>query len=120
MKLKTCVHCKNEFEGRRNKKFCTITCKNSYHNEEYRQANANVYSINKILTRNRNILKDLFQVYRSSAISLEVLHSYGFKTKFHTHLFNAPSGDRYTMVYDFGFKATIDNQVQIVELDNIF
>ena len=57
-------------------------------------------------------------MYRSSAISLNVLNSYGFNDKFHTHLFNAPSGERYTMIYDFGFKSTFDNQVQIVEIEN--
>lgn len=118
MKQKTCPNCEEEFEGRRNKKFCSASCKNQYHNSEYRESNRDVYDINRILQRNRNILKNLFQVYRSSSVGKNILEAHGFNTKFHTHLFDAPSGARYTMVYDFGFKNLFDNQIQIVELEN--
>lgn len=117
MKTKMCPNCKKEFDGRRNKKFCTVSCKNHYHNEEYRKENQNVNNINKILNKNRIILRNLFKIYRSSSISKEILEGHGFDLKFHTHLFNAPSGARYTMIYEFGFKTTFDEQIQIVELE---
>lgn len=118
MKSKTCPNCKKEFEGRRNKKFCSSNCKNHYHNEEYRNANHTVIKLNKILQKNRNILKELFKVYRSSAIPLSILEAHGFNTRYHTHQFNAPSGDKYTMVYELGYKISFDNQIQIVELED--
>lgn len=116
MKTKVCPSCKKEFNGRRNKKFCSIPCKNQYHNEEYRDANKTVFSVNKVLSKNRIILKNLYEIYRSSPISTEILAAHGFNDKFHTHLFSAPSGEKYTMIYELGYKTSIDNQIQIVEL----
>ncbi|PWH85572.1 hypothetical protein [Brumimicrobium oceani] len=119
MNLKTCPNCEEEFEGRRNKKFCSVSCKNQFHNEEYRNANHTVINLNKTLLKNRVILKDLFKVYRSSAIPLTILEAHGFNSRFHTHLFNAPSGDRYTMVYEVGYKTSFDNQIHIVEMEDV-
>lgn len=119
MKLKACPNCKKEFEGRRNKKFCSVSCKNQYHNEEYRNENIIVFDINKTLNKNRKILKDLFKVYRSSNVPMSLLQAHGYNIKFHTHMFNAPSGAKYTMVYEVGFKTTFDDQVNIVELDEV-
>ncbi|RFC54231.1 hypothetical protein [Brumimicrobium aurantiacum] len=119
MNTKICPSCSKEFQGRRNKKYCSVSCKNQYHNEEYRNSNQTVITLNRTLQKNRVILKDLFKVYRSSAIPLSVLEAHGFDKKFHTHLFNAPSGDRYTMVYELGYKTSFDNQIQIVEMDEV-
>lgn len=119
MKLKVCPICEKEFKGRRNKKFCSTKCKNQYHNEEYRNANQVVIRLNKVLQKNRTILKSLFKVYRSAAIPMSVLEAHGFNMRYHTHLFNAPSGDKYTMVYEVGYKTSFDNQIHIVELDEV-
>lgn len=119
MNLKVCPNCKEEFEGRRNKKFCTVVCKNQYHNEEYRNSNHIVISLNKKLHKNRVILKDLFKIYKSSAIPMSVLEANGFNLRFHTHLIDSPSGESYTMVYEVGYKTTLDNQIHIVEFDEV-
>jgi|SRR5690554_895291 len=119
MKIMKCPTCQNEFEGRRNKKFCSVVCKNQFHNEAYRNANDVVLNMNKILHNNRKILKNLFRIYRSSSVPISVLEAHGYNRKFHTHLFDAPSGARYTMVYEIGFKNNFDNQVNIVELDEV-
>ncbi|WP_133122092.1 hypothetical protein [Brumimicrobium salinarum] len=119
MKTKVCPNCKTEFEGRRNKKFCSVSCKNHHHNETYRNENHVENSINRVLHKNRMILKDLFKIYRSSAIPQNILEAHGYNMKFHTHLFNAPSGERYTMVYELGYKTAFDNQIHIVQLDEV-
>lgn len=116
MQQNICPNCENEFEGRRNKKFCSISCKNQYHNEEYRDANKAVFNVNKILSKNRTILRNLYSIYRSAPVSNSILEAHGFNLKFHTHIFNAPSGEKYTMIYEVGYKLTIDSQVQIVEM----
>lgn len=119
MNEKTCTNCKGLFEGRRNKKFCSISCKNQFHNEAYREENNLVFDVNRALNKNRAILKQLFKVYRSSVVPMTILEAHGFNGKFHTHLFDAPSGTRYTMVYELGFRLTYDNQVSIVELAEV-
>ncbi|PHR46982.1 MAG: hypothetical protein COA32_08650 [Fluviicola sp.] len=119
MKSKECQQCGTEFLGRTNKKFCSNTCKNNHHNEAYRQSNKVVFNLDKKLHKNRAVLKDMFQVYRSSPISIDILKARGFDKNFHTHTFNAPSGDRYVMVYEVGYKMSFDGQVQIIELEAV-
>ena len=112
---KHCLNCGAEFEGRLNQKFCSTKCKNGFHNERNRIENGVVIETNKTLMRNWNILKNLYNVYRSKPIAMEMLEANGFISKFHTHVMNSPRGDKYTMIYDFGFKPHFDNHVQIVQ-----
>jgi len=58
-------------------------------------------------------------IYRSSPAPMDVLVANGFDEKYHTHLFNSPSGDRYTMIFEIGYKVSYDNQVQIVVLEEV-
>lgn len=112
---KKCIYCSTEFEGRLNRKFCSSKCKNAHHNEVNRDKESVVRNLNKALHKNWIILQDMYRVYRSTPINLSVLESNGFKTKYHTHVHNSPVGEKYTMVYDYGFKNYFDNQVQIVK-----
>jgi hypothetical protein len=57
----------------------------------------------------------MYKTYKSKPIHLAVLESNGFELKYHTHIHNSPLGEKYTMVYDYGFKSYFDNQVQIVK-----
>lgn len=119
MKTTTCIQCGSTFQGRSNKKFCSLTCKNTHHNDAYREQNKVLTQLDKILHKNRAVLLDMYNVYRSSPIKLETLQARGFHPNYHTHFFNSPVGDKYTMIYDVGYKVHYDNQVQIVQLDNV-
>ncbi|MDX1653167.1 MAG: hypothetical protein R3277_11780 [Brumimicrobium sp.] len=119
MKTKKCLYCESTFEGRINKKFCSTSCKNNFHNEEYRSTNSVVFNLDKILHKNRAVLKDMFSVYRSAPVALNVLKARGFDKNYHTHTFHAPSGEKYIMVYDLGYKLSVDDQVRIVHLESV-
>ena len=57
----TCPYCQEEFEGRRNKKYCSLTCKNqAYYEKEddMRQRNRHV---TEIMNRNERILREYFK-----------------------------------------------------------
>lgn len=71
-------------------------------------------NINKILHKNWTVLNKLYQVYRSSPISVDIVQAYGYNTTFFTHVHNSPIGEKYTMVYNIGFKNHIDNKIQII------
>jgi|GEM_PF-1787683 len=118
MKNTTCVQCQRQFEGRANRKYCSLSCKNEFHNERNKEKNSLLIKLNKQLHRNWSVLSKMYELYRSSPIKLEILEADGFTPKFHTHTFNAPDGGKYTMIYDFGFKHHFDNHVQIVKLYN--
>ena len=119
MKAKNCTHCGSSFLGRSNKKFCSLSCKNNFHNEQYREQNMILTKLDKILHKNRAVLLDMYMVHRSSPIQLDILKARGFHPNYHTHIFNSPIGDKYTMIYDVGYKTHFDNQIQIVQLDNV-
>lgn len=117
METKRCNKCQKTFKARSNKIFCSSSCKNNFHNRAYKKSNTIVIELDKKLHKNRTVLKDLFNIYRSSPIDLAVLEASGFDKRYLTHIFNAPSGDKYTMLYEIGFKLSFDNKVQIVEIE---
>jgi hypothetical protein len=115
--MNKCIACSTDFEGRSNQKYCSLTCKNSYHNLNNKEKEAHIIELNKILHKNWVILHKLYEIHRSSPIGLQILRANGFIDKYHTHLHISPRGESYTMIYDFGFKYHIDDQVQIVQGD---
>ncbi|MEX1002278.1 MAG: hypothetical protein WDZ35_09215 [Crocinitomicaceae bacterium] len=114
--MNTCITCDKKFEGRANKRFCSISCKNKYHNKKNREKEAVVHEINKILHKNWVTLHQLYDIYRSSPISMDVAEAYGFNKNYFTHIHNSPFGEKYTMIYDLGLKSHIDNKIQIIKI----
>ncbi|MFT4599927.1 MAG: hypothetical protein ACI857_000094 [Arenicella sp.] len=112
--MSTCTSCNKEFDGRSNRKFCSISCKNRYHNENNKEKEAKVLEINKILHRNWTTLHKLYDIYRSAPISMDVAQAYGYDNDYFTHIHSSPIGDKYTMIYDLGFKNHLDNKIQII------
>lgn len=119
MKKITCLNCEELFEGRANKKFCSNSCKNQYHNEKNKEKTEKLLDINKKLHRNWSLLNDMYNVYRSKPIDIEMLTAAGFEEKFHTHIYKSHVGGIYNFVYDYGWKPYIDNQIQIVKDDAV-
>lgn len=115
--MQTCLQCGKEFEGRKNKKFCSISCKNAYHNDKIRSEEEHLNEVNKVLHKNWKTLAHLFHVYKSAPFSIEVAKAQGLNTQFFTHLYNSPRGDKYVMVYDYGFLKQLDDQIRIVQMD---
>ena len=112
--MNKCITCEKEFGGRSNQKFCSVTCKNKHHNRRNKEKEAIVLNINKVLHKNWTVLNKLYQIYRSTPISLDIATAYGYNPTFYTHLHSSPGGEKYTMVYDIGFKNHIDNKIQII------
>lgn len=115
--MSACLECNKDFDGRTNRKFCSISCKNKYHNTRNKEKEAAVLEINKILHKNWATLHKLYEVYRSAPISMDVAEAYGYNKNYFTHIHNSPMGEKYTMIYDLGLKNHIDNKIQIVMID---
>ena len=86
-------------------------------NKKNKEKEFAVLEINKILHKNWTTLHKLYEIYRSSPIQVEIVKAYGCDLNFYTHIYNGPTGVKYTMVYDLGFKQHIDNQIQIILAD---
>ena len=116
--MTVCNSCQKEFDGRSNQKFCSSKCKNAFHNRENKIKELQVKAINKVLHKNWITLQKLFEIYRSSPISMDVVEAYGFNEKYHTHVYKSPSGESYKMIYDMAFKPYFDDQIQIVKVED--
>lgn len=112
-----CKTCNTEFDGRSNQKFCSISCKNRYHNTRIKEKESAVLEINKILHKNWTTLHKLYDIYRSAPIPVQVVKAHGIDMKYFTHVHHSPIGEKYTMVYDLGFKNHIDDQIQIIPVN---
>ncbi len=97
-----CLQCGEKIVGRIDKKFCDSQCRNSYNNKIKRENEKLIVDINRILRKNRKILKQ-FNPEGKTTIRKEYLTKLGFDFKFHTHSFNTKSGFTYKFCYEYGY-----------------
>ena len=57
--MRICKICEKPLKGRRDKKFCSVGCKNEYHAQIHRDNVQATAQIDAILHRNRIILKEI-------------------------------------------------------------
>lgn len=74
----TCLDCGREFYGRKDKKFCSQSCKNHYHNNEARSSRRLRNRIITDLASNYNILDNLIRL-KMTTISICDAEALGFK-----------------------------------------
>lgn len=97
-----CMQCDAKISGRIDKKFCSNQCRNEYNNNRYRAENQAMISINKILKKNRNILKRL-NPEGKIVVSGELLLKSGFDLEYFTNVFVTKTGREYRYCYDYGY-----------------
>lgn len=78
-----CLECGAVFRGRKDKRFCSLTCKNAYHNREQQAKRHSRTETLAALTGNYKILEALLREEKSSA-GLEELEKLGFKPSYIT------------------------------------
>ncbi len=103
-----CKHCHKEINlsiGRRDRQFCDEECKNRYHNRIAYEEEKEAKRINKILKKNRNILKKMSLRKEHEEISHERLLKEGFDFNYHTHFkITVHQKYEYTFCYDYGYR----------------
>lgn len=81
--MKTCPVCQTPVIGRSDKKFCSTDCRATFHNNRNRVSNKKIRTINRILCRNRRILRELLQ-NNLERISKSSLKEQGFDFDYYT------------------------------------
>ena len=113
--MRKCLVCKIEISGRRDKKFCSVNCKNYYHIHLRRATKLAVYQIDTILHRNRSIL---LETMGKNKVQLKIpritLDKKKFNFKYHTHTHLNTQGKTYFYVYDFAWMEFSDDEVLII------
>ncbi|MEL6989667.1 MAG: hypothetical protein AAGK97_17795, partial [Bacteroidota bacterium] len=89
---KTCLQCKQQISGRKDKKFCDDYCRGTYHYLAKRDNPKNSFfiSVKKQLQLNRKILKQFNQGGKVT-VRQELLFRKGFNPKFFTHYWRSKS-----------------------------
>ena len=113
-----CIMCKSFFRGRSDKKFCTITCKSTYHKKLSAHTHRATKKVDKILHRNRSILQELMgKKVDVLQISREVLDakkfSYDHITGYHKNSMNKVVH----YVYDFSWVIFSDKNLLVKRLN---
>lgn len=98
---KKCLNCEKPLVGRSDKKFCDHQCRSSFNNRGSSQQEKLINDINKVLRRNRRILKMLCPVGKTT-VRQEVAVSMGFDFTIFTSIFSTKTGVYY-FSYDYGF-----------------
>jgi predicted nucleic acid-binding Zn ribbon protein len=99
---KHCIQCGEKMVGRLDKKFCDAQCRNNYNNKIKRKSEKMIIDINRLLRRNRKILKQ-FNPEGKTTIRKEYLEKLNFEFNFHTHTFTTKNNNTYIFCYEYGY-----------------
>ena len=98
-----CDYCNEPLLGRVDQRFCTPSCKSSYHFEKSKEMEASFFQkVDRQLKINRRILKNYNKAGKAT-VRAEKLLSEGFEPKHFTHYWKNKKGDVYLFCYEFGF-----------------
>lgn len=97
-----CLECGTRLIGRVDKKYCNDQCRNNYHNKEYREDAVIVRSVNSILRKNRNILKELNPTGKGKTKKQDLIQR-GFNFKYFTNIYITKDKRTYYFVYEHGY-----------------
>lgn len=94
-----CPYCDRLIEGRTDKMFCDDRCRNNYYYKVNSEQKAYIRYVNKILLKNRGILRTV-NPYGRKLVSKRSLEELGFDFNCYTSVYKTRKGKEYYLVYD--------------------
>ena len=111
-----CKICKKIILGRKDKVFCSSSCKNIYHKGLRKFVNQKTIDIDKILHRNRAILQEVIGKKKVQIkVNRIVLSQKNFHFNYHTHIHVNKSDKVYHYLYDIAWMEFSDDEILIVK-----
>ncbi len=110
---KTCLSCGSLLSGRFGKKFCSDQCRAQFNNRRKNKEEKWITHLNRILRKNRTILKTLNPTGHST-VRIEFLKDHGFDDRFYTHQYKTAKGEIYYFCYEFDYQLISKEKVIIV------
>lgn len=114
MAAATCLNCEEKIYGRSDKKFCSPDCRNEYNNALNRDDTNYMRRVNRLLRKNRHILKDLNPKGKSKTTQ-QKLAKVGFNFNYFTSTYETRSGNQYFFCYDQGYLKLDNGWLALVE-----
>lgn len=100
--MKKCPVCNSEVKGRKDKTYCSESCKSSHQYERRTKEESFFLQVDRQLKINRKILKRYNQTGYTT-LRKEVLLEHGFNPRYFTHYWKNQKGQVYLFCFDFGF-----------------
>ena len=113
MKNRTCNECGQKLLGRKDQKFCSDYCRNTFNNRQNQDATKYVRRINNILRKNRRILEELNPNGKQTVDGIRLAEE-GFNFHYYTNVYETKKGAKYTFCYDQGYLKLEGDQYMLV------
>lgn len=108
-----CLECEDVLRGRKDQKFCSDYCRNTYNNRHNEDINNYMRRINNILRKNRRILDKLNPTGKKTVDQLALAEE-GFNFHYFTNSYTTKKGDTYYYCYDRGYLKTDEGNYFLV------
>ena len=112
-KIKKCPYCNRIIAGRTDKTFCDDRCRNNYYYLVNSEQKSFIRDINKILLRNRGILRTV-NPHGRKTVSKKYLEDLGFDFSCFTSVYKTRKGKEYYLVYDQAYSFDEQETVTLV------
>lgn len=111
MMIRKCPVCGDTLTGRMDKKYCSDQCRYIENNKNKHETERPILGTNKILRKNRSILKTLCPVGKAT-VRREVLEAMGYDVKLFSSLFLTSKKQIYYLCYDYGFTPLLEKGIE--------
>jgi predicted nucleic acid-binding Zn ribbon protein len=105
MTVRNCITCNRHIKGRKDKKFCSDSCRSNYNNLQNSDATSLIRNVNNILRKNRRILLGFMGGSdKPVVIEKDRLMLKGFRVEFFTGQFKNDHNEVYYYCYEYGYR----------------
>lgn len=113
MEKRSCMECGMKLSGRKDQKFCSDYCRNTYNNRLNEDATKYVRRINNILRKNRRILAHLNPKGKVTVDGIRLAEE-GFNFHYYTNVYSTKTGSTYYFCYEQGYLKMDDDRYMLV------
>lgn len=114
MESRKCIECNELLRGRKDQKFCSDYCRNTFNNRLNEDANKYIRRINGILRKNRRILEQLNPNGKNTVDGITLAEE-GFNFHYYTNIYKTQKGAMYHFCYDQGYLKLDNDQYMLVQ-----
>ncbi len=113
MEKRKCNECGQTLSGRKDQKFCSDYCRNTFNNRLNEDATNYMRRINNILRKNRRILSRLNPKGKITVDGITLAEE-GFNFHYYTNMYTTKTGSAYFFCYEQGYLKLDDDRYMLV------
>lgn len=114
MEERLCLECQSKLRGRKDQKFCSDYCRNTFNNRLNEDSTKYVRRINNILRKNRRILERLNPTGKTTVDGITLAEE-GFNFHYYTNIYTTKTGSSYHFCYEQGYLKMDNDKFMLVK-----